>query len=1791
MGNQPSDARDGTPGEDEFRDLGLRPGEPASGPWESNTARPVDDQEQGRQEAAQANAQGVELLRQSQHEDAVRQFKIALQYEPSSVQILNNIGLAYAKMQDFNSAFEWYDKAYKKDPSDVETLFSLAWVERKRQRFTHAKELFMNVLASQPDHVKALYLLGDILKAQHDYEGAILYFERLVRLDKTGIDGQISLAQCYEHTKQFLSSADLYNKVLKQEPGHLDVAFYMGRVHYLQKQYKQAITFFDRIPDTDPRAFEARTYGAKSCRETDDTTRAISYAERAAKLRPHPDVLHFIGEQYLSKGDQQKAVQWFSKALEMEPNHKASIMELGSLMYKNGRYQEAEADFSRLCDLDRSSVAALRYLALVKYKLKKFDSCKQCCEVLLRLEPLNSDALWVLAELHRHEDDDRWFLGLRYPADVSVPDVCQIVARGYLSRKQTKEATTWLQKTQHYMPRSDSTVKDALALLNKQGAAVNTQEVLDVLDSRPRALSASLPDEKAVKRTPLSDESGVRSRPIGTIDKKNRDVEGSPAETADDLERLQRRAERVASRSGGAGKEWNEVLLGAKNVLRRKPNDALALKCVARSLLSTGGDAGDVKEYARKATENGDEASGFTLGYDLHVFLGSNQEKQQDYALAEKHYAKALDSKAGDETAMLGLARMLVMKDAESVLKAKQFYEQVCKMNPSCAEGHARLAEILLKSGHTSEAHKMAAKAAKLAPTDASAYQTLGQSLVKLGRTDEAVKAFEQVLHFTPNDSDTLRTLANLYRKLGKDQEAVGAFKHLLEIVPGDYESNVALGNLTSQGKKTGAGAIEYFKAALQNRPNAKEARDLYLQLAGAQASAQLWREAGESLEIALRSSPDDAELWSELLRVASQLGDTKTQMQCHRRLVQLNAMTVSKRCAFGELLDNEGQFREAREQFECGLRESPNDVTCMLKLANSYRQEPGNESALEEASKIFEQVLALHPVNTEALEGAAYCHRKSNNFELAIQLYQSCLKVSPTNESSLYYLGDILYRQHRHAECQHYLARLVGEEKCSPDYKTGALYLLAKSHVSLDEYEQAEQYALNGLELKPRHPHFLFILALVKNRVAEFDSSITILQSALECCESSDDSRAAVGSEQLRVEIHDWMAQAYERKKDYKQAMAQVDLALSRDPQHVSSLITKGTIHTSMKQLEQAEIFLKQALSIEKNHAMALVRLGYCRLLNSGFPKATQLLQRALQQRCGTVALPRSVKGAARIYMALAHVGQKDVDSAIFQIQEARKSHRSFEKVCANARQTIVNGECDGLVNRLMSMSDLDINTAQAWQLVQILAKELEGNRGSTDTSSTDAPSSSSQPSSGGTRLPPSSGTLSQASSLVPPPNNLAPPTVAYLGGSSSAKPSPSVALRGSPRPGGRSQLSGNAAGAEGSARGAQSPNLRSPRRLSGDRGELAGPGSPRAAERSPSKHGAERGTSMFGNVLASPAPAPAPAPEPQRRWTSTAKEDPPAARRVWTAEPEAPRRAWTEKRDYTPKRDQGADFQKPLRLELHEQIRQEDLSQGECLGTGGFGAVYRGTFKGAEVAIKKLFCEDAANLSPLQLEELEKEVGALKNLQHPRLVSFIGASLVPPNLCIVTEFMSGGSLHHLLHKAKTALSTSQQAKIALHVSEGVAYLHSLTPPVVHRDLKSLNIVLDKQYNAKLCDFGLTQSMDKTHISLKEGGNGGSPRYMAPELYDPKGKITDKVDVWALGCILVEVFGGPLPYDDCGNVQQILAKVLIEKACPHIPYHLHRGVSKIVEECFHFEIAKRISAQETYSRLRSVRF
>jgi len=264
-------------------------------------------------------------------------------------------------------------------------------------------------------------------------------------------------------------------------------------------------------------------------------------------------------------------------------------------------------------------------------------------------------------------------------------------------------------------------------------------------------------------------------------------------------------------------------------------------------------------------------------------------------------------------------------------------------------------------------------------------------------------------------------------------------------------------------------------------------------------------------------------------------------------------------------------------------------------------------------------------------------------------------------------------------------------------------------------------------------------------------------------------------------------------------------------------------------------------------------------------------------------------------------------------------------------------------------------------------------------------------------------------------------------------------------------------------------------------------------------------------------------------------------------------------------------------------EKVKFEDLEFVESLGSGEFGQVFRGAYRGSEVAIKQLYWDDT--LSELVMQDLAKEIESFRHLRHKRLVRFIGACLELPHPCLVTEYMPGGSLHHLLHVRKLQLPLLHALNMCLQVADGVMYLHMQTPTVVHRDLKSLNVVLDLNLNIKICDFGLTEPMERTHITKKN--NGGSPRYMAPELFDSKTKITEKIDVWAMGCIFVEICGGPLPYENITTLADLTREMLVHRRTPDVPNFIPHEARQIFLGCLSFDYRQRPSSKDAFEQLK----
>ncbi|PIA64364.1 hypothetical protein AQUCO_00100088v1 [Aquilegia coerulea] len=185
------------------------------------------------------------------------------------------------------------------------------------------------------------------------------------------------------------------------------------------------------------------------------------------------------------------------------------------------------------------------------------------------------------------------------------------------------------------------------------------------------------------------------------------------------------------------------------------------------------------------------------------------------------------------------------------------------------------------------------------------------------------------------------------------------------------------------------------------------------------------------------------------------------------------------------------------------------------------------------------------------------------------------------------------------------------------------------------------------------------------------------------------------------------------------------------------------------------------------------------------------------------------------------------------------------------------------------------------------------------------------------------------------------------------------------------------------------------------------------------------------------------------------------------------------------------------PMLDEVAEwEIPWEDIQIGERIGLGSYGEVYRADWNGTEVAVKKFLDQD---LSGDALEQFRCEVRIMLRLRHPNVVLFMGAVTRPPNLSILTEFLPRGSLYRLLHRPNLQLDEKRRLRMALDVVKGMNYLHTSHPTIVHRDLKSPNLLVDKNWVVKVCDFGLSRLKHHTFLSSKS--TAGTPEWMAPEV------------------------------------------------------------------------------------------
>ncbi|XP_052205943.1 proline-rich receptor-like protein kinase PERK8 [Diospyros lotus] len=202
--------------------------------------------------------------------------------------------------------------------------------------------------------------------------------------------------------------------------------------------------------------------------------------------------------------------------------------------------------------------------------------------------------------------------------------------------------------------------------------------------------------------------------------------------------------------------------------------------------------------------------------------------------------------------------------------------------------------------------------------------------------------------------------------------------------------------------------------------------------------------------------------------------------------------------------------------------------------------------------------------------------------------------------------------------------------------------------------------------------------------------------------------------------------------------------------------------------------------------------------------------------------------------------------------------------------------------------------------------------------------------------------------------------------------------------------------------------------------------------------------------------------------------------------------------------------------------------FSAQNLLGEGGFGCVFKGFLvDGREVAVKQLKTGGGQGE-----REFRAEVEIISRVHHRHLVSLVGYCISDHQRLLVYDYVPNNTLHYHLHGERSqVMEWGTRVKVAAGAARGIAYLHEdCHPRIIHRDIKSSNILLDNNFEAQVADFGLARlAMDtNTHVSTRVMGTFG---YLAPE-YASTGKLTEKSDVFSFGVVLLELITGRQPVD-----------------------------------------------------------
>lgn len=273
-------------------------------------------------------------------------------------------------------------------------------------------------------------------------------------------------------------------------------------------------------------------------------------------------------------------------------------------------------------------------------------------------------------------------------------------------------------------------------------------------------------------------------------------------------------------------------------------------------------------------------------------------------------------------------------------------------------------------------------------------------------------------------------------------------------------------------------------------------------------------------------------------------------------------------------------------------------------------------------------------------------------------------------------------------------------------------------------------------------------------------------------------------------------------------------------------------------------------------------------------------------------------------------------------------------------------------------------------------------------------------------------------------------------------------------------------------------------------------------------------------------------------------------------------------------------------------DHISNTDLEFVKKLGSGASGDVYRGLYKGKPVAIKVL----KEMMAEREAKEFLKETQILCALRSPYIVYFFGICAAP-KLCMVMELCSRGSLFHVMTDPEIHFGWEQFFHCAIETASGMDVLHNWTPQIMHRDLKSLNLLVTQDWKIKVCDFGLSR-FDVAENMQTMCKMRGTMAFCAPEVYEGQ-RFTPKSDIYSLGMVLWEMVVRTIkgkyeqPYSEYPHLVfdfQIIIQAAQKDLRPTVPPTAPQALRELIQKCFSKKADDRPCSTELLTAIKKIK-